>query len=141
MGLPQGNGFDLSPVEKGDKVLIIGGGIGCASSYKRPKNCMLEICPRYSRYWSFANQSAVILEEEFRECSQLFITTDDGTYGQGYVSTIVERLTDDFAAVYSCGGVRYAQYVIGNFDHPHAYLSMRLGWLVAWVPAMPASFM
>ena len=74
----------------------------------------------------FANQSAVILEEEFRECSQLFITTDDGTYAQkGYVSTIVDELTEEFAAVYSCGAPGMLQYVDRKFhDHPHAYLSM-----------------
>ncbi len=48
------------------------------------------------------NQSAVILEEEFRECSQLFITTDGWTRVKvRYVSTIVDELTDEFAAAHS----------------------------------------
>ena len=46
---PQGNGFDLSPVEKGDKVLIIGGGIGVPPLFKRPKNCILRV-PRLQQY-------------------------------------------------------------------------------------------
>lgn len=122
---PQGNGFDLSPVEKGDKVLIIGGGIGVPPLLQTAKELHAKGA-QVTAVLGFANQSAVILEKEFRECSQLFITTDDGSYGQkGYVSTIVDELTDEFAAVYSCGAPGMLQYVDRKFhDHPHAYLSM-----------------
>ncbi len=122
---PQGNGFDLSPVEKGDKVLIIGGGIGVPPLLQTAKELHAKGA-HVTAVLGFANQSAVILEEEFRECSQLFITTDDGSYGQkGYVSTIVDELTDEFVAVYSCGAPGMLQYVDRKFhDHPHAYLSM-----------------
>ena len=100
---PQGNGFDFSPVAKGDKVLIIGGGIGVPPLLQTAKELHTKGA-QVTAVLGFANQSAVILEEEFRECSQLFITTDDGTYGQkGYVSTIIDELTEDFAAVYYCG--------------------------------------
>lgn len=122
---PQGNGFDLSVVSKGEKVLLIGGGIGVPPLLQVAKELHAKGA-EVMAVLGFANQSAVILEEEFCQYSQLLITTDDGSYGQkGYVSTIVDELADDFAAIYSCGAPGMLRYVDQKFQHhPHAYLSM-----------------
>lgn len=122
---PQGNGFDLTGLAAGDRVLLIGGGIGVPPLVQVAK----ELHDRGVEVLSvlgFANQSAVILEEELTHYGQVVVTTDDGSYGtKGYVSTVVDELADDFAAVYSCGAPGMLKYVNQHFhDHPRAYISM-----------------
>ena len=54
------------------------------------------------------------------------ITTYDGSYGRkGYVSSIVNELSEDFTAVYACGAPGMLRYVNETFcSHPRAYISM-----------------
>ncbi len=122
---PQGNGFDLSMVNPGDKVLLIGGGIGVPPLYATAK-ALAKKGAQVTAVLGFANKSAVILEEEMKQVAQVTVTTDDGSYGiKGYVSTVVDELTDDFTAIYSCGAPGMLKYVDKKFaDHPHAYMSL-----------------
>ena len=61
-----------------------------------------------------------------KKYAEVIVTTDNGSYGRkGYVSAVVDKLPQDYAAVYSCGAPAMLQYVDRKFqDHPHAYLSM-----------------
>lgn len=77
------------------KVVLIGGGVGSAEiypvakSFKEEGNYIIVIL-------GARNKSLVILEDKFREISdELYITTDDGSYGEkGFVSDILIRLLD-----------------------------------------------
>ena len=122
---PQGNGFDLTGLGSEDKVLLIGGGIGVPPLVEVAKK-LHERGVEVLSVLGFANQAAVILEEEMAAYGQVIITTDDGSYGiEGYVSTVVDELAEDFAAVYSCGAPGMLKYVNSHFhDHPRAYISM-----------------
>ncbi|WP_019784690.1 dihydroorotate dehydrogenase electron transfer subunit [Streptococcus sobrinus] len=122
---PQGNGFDLSVVNKGDKALLIGGGIGVPPLYATAK-ALAQKGVQVTAVLGFANKDAVILEEEMKQVARVTVTTDDRSYGiKGYVSTVVDELTDDFAAIYSCGAPGMLKYVDEKFaDHPHAYMSL-----------------
>lgn len=122
---PQGNGFDLSMVNQGDKVLLIGGGIGVPPLYATAK-ALTQKGVEVTAVLGFAHKAAVILEEEMQRVAKVVITTDDGSYGiQGYVSTVVDKLADDFAAIYSCGAPGMLKYVDKKFaNHPHAYMSL-----------------
>lgn len=63
-------------------VLIIGGGVGCAIAMPIAKKLHEEGC-RVTSVIGFRNKDLVILEDEFRECSdELFVMTDDGSYGE-----------------------------------------------------------
>ena len=122
---PQGNGFDLCGIGQGDKVLLIGGGIGVPPLVQVAK----ELSARGAEVLSvlgFAHKDAVILEEELKQYGEVVVTTDDGSYGiEGYVSTVVDDLRDDYAAIYSCGAPGMLKYVDARFEnHPRAYLSM-----------------
>ena len=90
----------------------------------------------------FANKDAVILEDKLRACGEVYVTTDDGSYGiKGYVSTVIDGFDWTPDAVYSCGAPGMLKYVDSKFEnHPHAYVSMELAWLVVWVLAMPVWF-
>lgn len=122
---PQGNGFDLSPVRTGDRVLIIGGGIGVPPLLEVAKELHAKGA-QVTAVLGFYDKSAVILEAEMKKYADVIVTTDNGSYGRkGYVSAVVDEMTQDYVAVYSCGAPAMLQYVDRKFqDHPHAYLSM-----------------
>ncbi|MGT2906315.1 dihydroorotate dehydrogenase electron transfer subunit [Streptococcus dentiloxodontae] len=122
---PQGNGFDLSVISSGQKALLIGGGIGVPPLYATAK-ALHDKGIQVSAVLGFANKDAVILENEFSKYADVVVTTDDGSYGiKGYVSTVVDNMSEDFAAVYACGAPGMLKYVDKKFEqHPHAYISM-----------------
>ena len=93
---PQGNGFDISVIEAGQQALLVGGGIGVPPL------------------------------DKLRACGEVYVTTDDGSYGiKGYVSTVIDGFDWTPDAVYSCGAPGMLKYVDSKFEnHPHAYVSM-----------------
>jgi len=138
---PQGNGFDLSPVRAGDQALIIGGGIGVPPLLEVAKELHAKGA-QVTAVMGFSDKSAVILEEEMKKYADVIVTTDNASYGRkGYVSAVVDELSQDYAAVYSCGAPAMLQYVDRKFqNHPHAYLSME-SRMACGMGACYASFM
>ena len=73
-------------------VCVIGGGVGCAIAYpqaKRLHSLGLEV----DTIVGFRNKDIVILEDEFRACSDnLYLCTDDGSYGtKGFVTNVLQQ--------------------------------------------------
>ncbi len=63
------------------KVCIVGGGVGCAIALPVAQKLHKLGCEVHSII-GFRNKDLVILEDEFRECSdRLTVMTDDGSYG------------------------------------------------------------
>ena len=122
---PQGNGFDISVLEKGQHALMIGGGIGVPPLVETAKQLQAKGI-KVTSVIGFASKDAVILEEKLRSYGDVYVTTDDGSYGiKGYVSTVIDDFDWKPDAIYSCGAPGMLKYVDQKFeDHPHAYLSM-----------------
>ena len=122
---PQGNGFDISVVEAGQKALLVGGGIGVPPLVETAKQLKAKGVEVVSVI-GFSNKVAVILEDKLRACGDVYVTTDDGSYGiKGYVSTVIDGFDWTPDAVYSCGAPGMLKYVDSKFEnHPHAYVSM-----------------
>ena len=122
---PQGNGFDLSELNKDSKILLVGGGIGVPPLLEVAKQ-LHERGVEITTVLGFATKDAVILEDELAQYSQVFITTDDGSYGtQGNVSVVINECDTEFDAIYSCGAPGMMKYINQTFyDHPRAYLSL-----------------
>lgn len=122
---PQGNGFDLSELDNHSKVLLVGGGIGVPPLLEVAKE-LHERGVKITTVLGFASKNAVILEDELAQYSQVFVTTDDGSYGiKGNVSVVIQELESEFDAVYSCGAPGMMKYINQTFyDHPRAYLSL-----------------
>lgn len=122
---PLGNGFEIDFLKDGDPILIIGGGIGVPPLVEVAKQATKRGA-KVTSVIGFATKEAVILEEELEQYGSVHVTTDDGSYGiKGFVATVVEQLTNDFSAIYSCGAPGMMKYVDQRFqDHPHAYLSL-----------------
>lgn len=122
---PQGNGFDLSNLDQRSHVLLVGGGIGVPPLLEVAKE-LHERGVKITTVLGFATKDAVILEDELAQYSQVFVTTDDGSYGiKGNVSVVINEFANEFDAVYSCGAPGMMKYINQTFyDHPRAYLSL-----------------
>ena len=122
---PQGNGFDLSDLEQHSRVLLVGGGIGVPPLLEVAKQ-LHERGVDVTTVLGFATKDAVILEDELAKYSQVFVTTDDGSYGiKGNVSVVIKKFDNEFDAIYSCGAPGMMKYINQTFsDHPRAYLSL-----------------
>ena len=75
------------------KVCVVGGGVGCAIALPVAEK-LHEIGCEVHSIVGFRNKDLVILEDEFKACSDKFILmTDDGSYGQkGVVTAPLEEM-------------------------------------------------
>lgn len=78
--------------EDAKSVCVIGGGVGCAIAYPQAKH-LHQKGLKVDTIVGFRNRDIVILEEEFRACSDnLFLCTDDGSYGiKGFVTAALQQ--------------------------------------------------
>ncbi len=82
-------------VEGLKRVAVLGGGVGCAIAYPVAK-AMFENGVEVDMIAGFRNEDIVILEDEMKKsCTNLYITTDDGSYGEkGFVTDKLKSLID-----------------------------------------------
>ncbi len=85
-----------SAIEGLKKVLVIGGGVGCAIAYPIAKK-LHENGAEVHSVTGFRNKDLIILEDEFSKVSDVLrIMTDDGSYGEkGLVTEALEKLVAD----------------------------------------------
>lgn len=78
---------------KGKNVCVVGGGLGTAIAYPQAKY-LHEIGANVDVIMGFKNKDIIILEDELKASSDnLYITTDDGSYGrQGFVTQVLGDL-------------------------------------------------
>lgn len=96
-----------SEIEGLKKVAVVGGGVGCAIAYPTAK-ALFDQGTIVHSIIGFRNKDLVILKDEFRNVShEMFIRTDDGSYGtKGLVTDQLKELFDQ--------GIRYDEiFVIG----------------------------
>ena len=90
---PLGTASELQGLRK---VCVVGGGVGCAIAYPSAKALHGQGTVVHSVV-GFRNKDLVILEDEFRQVSDLFtVLTDDGSYGKK--GLVTEALEDLFRA-------------------------------------------
>ena len=82
-------------VEGVKRVCVVGGGVGCAIALPsaqafKEAGCAVDVIV------GFRNKDIVILEDEFRACSDnLYLMTDDGSYGEhGFVTVKLQELLE-----------------------------------------------
>lgn len=97
---PLGRGFDLS----GDKLLLVGGGIGLPPMLYAAKGCKGET----HVVAGFRSADRAMLAEDFEKAAETFvITSDDGSIGaHGFVDVLVRRALEkgkDFTGILACG--------------------------------------
>lgn len=89
---PLGKPTDLDDL-KGKNVCVVGGGLGTAIAYPQAKY-LHELGANVDVIMGFKNKDIIILEDELKAYSDnLYITTDDGSYGrQGFVTQVLDDL-------------------------------------------------
>ncbi len=89
---PLGNPTELDGVKK---ACVIGGGVGCAIAYPTAK-ALKEAGAEVDVITGFRSKDIVILEDEFKAIADnLYITTDDGSYGEkGLVTQKLRNLVE-----------------------------------------------
>jgi dihydroorotate dehydrogenase electron transfer subunit len=98
---PLGNSFSLP--EKGERVILIGGGCGIApllflAKYLRSNGFKPDIL------LGFRNRERVIEFEEYQKTGNVYLTTEDGSVGEkGYVTSHPVLHQRTYNRVYCCG--------------------------------------
>ena len=98
------------------KVCVVGGGDGCAIALPVAEK-LHEIGCEVHSIVGFRNKDLVILEDEFKACSDKFILmTDDGSYGQkGVVTAPLEEMIkagEDYDLVITIGPLIMMKFVV-----------------------------
>ena len=77
------------------RVCVVGGGVGCAIAYPQAKY-LHQAGYEVDVSAGFRSRDIVILEEEFKAaCTNFYLTTDDGTYGEkGFVTDKLKALIE-----------------------------------------------
>ena len=98
---PLGHGFDVGAL--GSAPVFIGGGIGVPPML----GCVREAVKQGAKpaaILGFRNQGAVILEGDFRDECETFVTTDDGSYARhGFVTDVLKEQIASASGVAACG--------------------------------------
>ncbi|WP_304744068.1 sulfide/dihydroorotate dehydrogenase-like FAD/NAD-binding protein, partial [Dubosiella newyorkensis] len=100
---------------EGERVCVIGGGVGCAIAYPTAK-AFHHAGSEVSTIVGFRNQDLVILEDEFKEVSDhYYLMSDDGSVGEkGLVTNKLEELIQNgvqFDKVIAIGPVIMMKFV------------------------------
>lgn len=97
------------------KACVIGGGVGNAIAYPSAK-ALHEMGAEVDVIAGFRTKDIIILEDEYKDiCDNLYITTDDGSYGEkGFVTDKLQSLIDagnDYDLVIAIGPVIMMKFV------------------------------
>lgn len=123
---PLGHGFPIDQRKKGDKVVLVGGGVGVPPLYYLSKELHkreVEVV----HVLGFLGKDNVFLEQEFAELGETHVTTVDGSYGtQGFVTDILDQWpVQQWDAMYSCGPTPMLKAMADRFaGQSEAYLSL-----------------
>ena len=110
---PLGRPAEIDPNAK--RVLVVGGGTGCAINYPVAKE-LHERGVKVDMIAGFKSKDIIIMEEEFRAVSDhLYITTDDGSYGYaGFTTQKLKELLETgerYDSVLTCGPILMMKFV------------------------------
>ena len=98
---PLGNSFTIPP--EGSRSLLIGGGVGVAPLFLLGRE--LKAAGRnFSFLLGYRSSEQIIEKESFSSLADLFITTNDGSYGiMGLVTSHPVISSGDFTHIFTCG--------------------------------------
>ena len=98
------------------KVCIVGGGVGCAIAMPIAEE-LNRMGAEVTSIIGFRNKDLVILEDEFRACSdKLYLMTDDGSYGEkGNVTLPLKKMLEEgekFDMIITIGPLIMMKFVV-----------------------------
>ena len=121
---PLGNGFPLDAVEKGQRALLVGGGVGIPPLYELAKQ-LVEKGVIVTNVLGFQTKDAVFYEQEFSMFGETYVATVDGSYGmKGFVTDVIDQRDISFDVLYACGPKPMLKALEQAFPHKEVYLSL-----------------
>ncbi|WP_027963129.1 dihydroorotate dehydrogenase electron transfer subunit [Halalkalibacillus halophilus] len=118
---PQGNGFNVNQYSQ-EHLIVIGGGVGVPPLYYLTKQ--LAKNNKVTAILGFQDQSSVFYEEAFSKFSEVYIATNDGSYGEkGFVTDILESQQLTNHPYYACGPTPMLKAIQNKLDGVSGYLS------------------
>ncbi|MFP7332574.1 dihydroorotate dehydrogenase electron transfer subunit [Shouchella clausii] len=121
---PLGQGFPLEEAKRGEKVLLVGGGIGVPPLYYLGRR-LVENGVRVTSVLGFASQADVFYEQLFKQLGDVFIATADGSYGaRGFVTDVISQQSIDFDVLYSCGPTPMLKALTDRYRERRAFISL-----------------
>jgi len=119
---PNGSSYPFDSLQKGDTVLLIGGGIGVPPLYFLAKT-LYEKEVNVQCILGFQSKEYVFYEEQFVQIADVQIVTDDGSYGaKGLVTDVIAEVAP-FKQYYSCGPLSMLRAVKEKLANRDGYLS------------------
>jgi len=97
-----GNGFNL--IDNRKTFMLVGGGVGIPPLYNLAKKLKSKN-KKVIAVLGYQSKDSVFYENEFKEIvDELYITTNDGSYGyKGFVTDIIQRRQIENIYYYTCG--------------------------------------
>lgn len=99
---PLGHGFTIN--DKHEHIVVVGGGIGTFPLLQLLKD---HPAKKKTAILGYRTRELVVMEDEFKKnCDELLIATDDGSYGEkGFVTSLLEKKIQEELVdmVYFCG--------------------------------------
>ncbi|MFC4409274.1 dihydroorotate dehydrogenase electron transfer subunit [Chungangia koreensis] len=118
---PLGNGFPVNI--EGEKVFLIGGGIGVPPLYELSKQ-LREVGVEPIHILGFQSSDVMFYEEEFNALGETYIATVDGTAGEkGFVTHIIDQLPKEISHYYACGPMPMLKAVSSKLAGIEGFLS------------------
>lgn len=126
---PLGNGFTLP--EKGENVLLVGGGIGIAPLYYFAK-VLNEKGIRLALLLGGKSKSDLIRLTDYQQLGEAFVTTEDGSLGEkGFVTMHSIWQQQSFDKIYVCGPKPMMKAVAGIAKEKNIWCEVSLENLMA----------
>ncbi len=103
---PLGRGFPINASGKGDRALIVGGGVGVPPLYYLSKQLVARGV-QVTHVLGFGSRGASFLTDEFARLGKTYVTTLDGSLGtKGMVTHVLDSLPlNSWKTVFACGPV------------------------------------
>lgn len=120
---PLGNGFPMER-KKGERALLVGGGIGVPPLYELSKQLVAKGV-EVIHILGHETATKAFYYDEFTQLGDTYIATVDGTLGtKGFVTNVLENENIQFDCFYSCGPTPMLKALENMYPEVEGYISL-----------------
>ncbi|MGE6258686.1 dihydroorotate dehydrogenase electron transfer subunit [Heyndrickxia sporothermodurans] len=120
---PLGNGFPVDR-KKGEKAVLVGGGIGVPPLYELSKRLVRQGV-EVIHILGHETASKVFYADRFAELGKTYIATVDGSAGtQGFVTDVIEQERLTFDCLFACGPMPMLKALEESYSTTEGYISL-----------------
>lgn len=121
--IPCGNGYPIDTINY-NHALLVGGGVGVPPLYYLAKSLVARGV-KVTTIIGFQTKEEIFYLDKFSELGEVFVTTNDGSFGtQGYVTEILKQEDLNFDYYFSCGPAPMLKAVKNYLHYFPGYISL-----------------